>query len=87
MNQQRDQIILEMCRAYRSDYDLKKLPSDPSWLLGLTDLERQGLWRTMAHVYDTEIAPRIKNETHIDSKHKNRLKRKMGKHPRRGICD
>lgn len=59
MNSQRDQIIREMCRSYRSDYDLNKLPTDPPWVLGLTDQDRLGLWKTMAHIYDTEIQPRI----------------------------
>jgi len=56
MNNERDQTILEMCKSYRSDYDLKKSDTDPPWLLGLTDRERQGLWRTMAAIYDAEIA-------------------------------
>ena len=59
MTQQRDQVIREMCLSYRDDYDLKKLPTDPSWVRGLTDAERQGLWQTMALIYDTEIEPII----------------------------
>ena len=78
MSNQRDQTILEMCRSYRSDYDLKKQDSDPPWLLGLTDSERQGLWRTMEHIYDTEIATRANNETTTITKPKKGHQRKVG---------
>ena len=78
MTNQRDQVILEMCRSYRPDYDVVKLPSDPSWLAGLTDFERRGLWQTMAHIYDTEIKPKTNNEKRPTRKRKNRHQRKMG---------
>lgn len=58
MNSERDRIIREMCISYRDDYELKKLDTDPSWLRGLTDAERHGLWQTMSLIYDTEIEPR-----------------------------
>ena len=79
MNTKRDQTILEMCKSYRSDYDLKKLPTDPPWVLGLTDTERKGLWRTMAHIYDTELEAKINHETKTVRQPKNRHQRKMGK--------
>ena len=78
MSSERDQTIREMCISYRDDYDLVKLPTDPSWVRGLTDQERQGLWRTMALIYDTEILPKINNETDTNRKRKKGHKRKMG---------
>ncbi len=83
MSTQRDQIIREMCLSYRNDYDLKKLPTDPPWVLGLTDQDRLGLWKTMESIYDTEIAPKIQNETTTTRKPKKGHQRKMGQHRRR----
>ena len=64
----REQIITSMCYTYRNDYGLNKLPTDPSWCAGMTDQERQGLWRTMAQIYDNDIAPHmeLKNERTLD---------------------
>ena len=59
MTSKRDQTIREMCVSYRDDYDLKKLPTDPPWVRGLTDFERQGLWRTMERIYDTDIQEQL----------------------------
>lgn len=77
MSNERDRIIREMCLSYRSDYDLNKSPNDPPWILGLTDFDRKGLWLTMSHIYDTQVAPRIKNETNTNRKRKKGYKRKM----------
>lgn len=61
----RDEIIFNMCMTYRHDYGLRKLPSDASWVAGMTDQEREGLWRTMAQIFDNDIAPHMdfKNES------------------------
>lgn len=48
----REQTITEMCRNYRSDYDINKDPNDPSWILGLTPWDRLMLRRTMASILD-----------------------------------
>ena len=52
----REEIITDMCYAYRHDYGLDKDPNDPSWLSGMTPDERKGLWETMAQIYDNDIA-------------------------------
>lgn len=78
MSNERDQVILEMCVSYRPDYHVVKLPTDPPWLVGMTDFERQGLWRTMADIYDNQIKPKTNNEKTTTRKRKNRYKRKMG---------
>lgn len=53
----REQIITDMCYTYRHDYGLDKDPNGPSWLSGMTPDERQGLYNTMAQIYDNNIAP------------------------------
>ena len=64
----REQIITNMCYTYRHDYGLNKQPDDPPWTAGMTDQERQGLWRTMAQIYDNNIEPymELKNERTLD---------------------
>ena len=64
----REQIISDMCVTYRHDFGLNKNSSDPPWCAGLTPLEREGLWRTMAQIFDNNIAPymEMKNETVMD---------------------
>ena len=56
----REQIIQEMCLSYRHDYGLNKDPTDPPWCAGMTPVERMGLYRTMAAIYDGNIAPLVK---------------------------
>ena len=53
----KEQIIYDMCIAYRHDYGLKKSPDDPSWVAGMTDEERLGLYKTMEQLYEHHIAP------------------------------
>lgn len=48
-----------MCYTYRHDYGLDKDPNGPSWLAGMTEAERKGLWQTMAQIYDNDIAPNM----------------------------
>ena len=55
----REQIIHEMCLTYRHDYGLDRDPSDPPWCAGMTPDERAGLYRTMAQIYDNNIAPLV----------------------------
>lgn len=64
----REQIISDMCITYRHDFGLTKNPGDPPWCAGLTPQEREGLWRTMAQIFDNNIAPymEMKNETVMD---------------------
>ena len=53
----REQIITDMCYTYRHDYGLDKLPTDPPWTAGMTKEDREGLYNTMAQIYDNNIAP------------------------------
>jgi len=53
----REEVITDMCYTYRNDYGLDKDPKGPSWIKGMTKAERNGLWQTMAHIYDNDIAP------------------------------
>lgn len=53
----REEIITDMCKTYRPDYDLDKDPNGPSWLAGMTPDERQGLYNTMSNIYDNDIKP------------------------------
>ncbi len=48
-----------MCYTYRHDYGLNRSHDDPPWLSGMTDFERKGLWQTMAHIFDNDIAPHM----------------------------
>ena len=46
-----------MCYTYRHDYGLDKDPNDPPWLSGMTPSEREGLYNTMAQIFDNSILP------------------------------
>ena len=56
----KEEIITEMCYAYRQDYDLNKDPTDPPWCAGMTPTERKGLYNTMAQIYENNIEPLLK---------------------------
>jgi len=63
----REQIITDMCYTWRHDYGLDKQEHDgPGGLIscGLTQDERDLLWRQMAQLFDNNIAPNMdfKNE-------------------------
>lgn len=55
----KEEIITEMCYTYRHDYGLDKDPNDPSWVAGMTQLEREGLYRTMEQLYEHHIKPLV----------------------------
>jgi hypothetical protein len=61
----REQIITDMCITYRHDYGLDKLATDPPWTAGMTTEERQGLYNTMAQIYDNNIAPLLNDHTRL----------------------
>ena len=46
-----------MCYTYRHDYGLNRSDDDLPWVAGMTDSERKSLWRTMAQIFDNDIAP------------------------------
>lgn len=57
----REQIITNMCYTFRHDYGLIK-HSDPGGytfpeISGMTEQERQALWRQMAQIFDNDIEP------------------------------
>ena len=58
----RDQIITSMCYTWRHDYGVDRREHDgPGGLIttGLTDAQRQQLWRQMAQIFDNDIAPHM----------------------------
>jgi hypothetical protein len=57
----KEQIITDMCYTYRQDYGLDKDPNSPSWCAGMTPEERNGLYNTMAQIYENNIAPLLKH--------------------------
>jgi len=58
----REEIITNMCMTYRHDYGLDRKETDPTWVAGMTQTERQNLWNTMAQIYDNDIKPHIKTQ-------------------------
>ena len=57
----REEIINNMCMTFRHDYGLVISEDDRMYTLnsGMTELERQGLFNTMAQVFDHNIAPLV----------------------------
>lgn len=55
----REEIINNMCLTYRHDYGITISEDDKMYTLnsGVTELERKGIWNTMAQVFDNDIAP------------------------------
>jgi hypothetical protein len=55
----REEIINNMCYTYRHDYGLTISEDDKMYTLnsGVTELERKGIWITMAQIFDNDIAP------------------------------
>lgn len=57
----REEIINNMCMTFRHDYGLEISEDDRMYTLmsGMTKREREGLYNTMAQVFDNDIAPLI----------------------------
>lgn len=54
----REQIITSMCYTWRHDYGLKKESLEVDFITsGMTDQERESLWRAMSQIFDNNIAP------------------------------
>ena len=53
----REEIINNMCFTYRHDYGLTISEDDKMYTLnsGVTELERKGIWNTMAQIFDNDI--------------------------------
>lgn len=58
----REEVVRRMCLEYRPDYDTVKLDSDPPWVRGMTDAERNALKRTMEALYDEHLAKLIRKK-------------------------
>ena len=63
----REQIITSMCYNYRHDYGLTISEDVRMYSLesGVTEQERKAIWKTMAQIFDNDIAPymEFKNES------------------------
>jgi hypothetical protein len=55
----REQIITDMCLTFRHDYGLVISEDDKMYTLmsGMTEREREALYRDMAQIFDNDIAP------------------------------
>lgn len=59
----REQIITSMCYTYRHDYGLSKPEGNvfsSQLSSGMTQDEREALWKQMAQIFDNDIAPYMK---------------------------
>ena len=62
----REQIITSMCYTYRHDYGLDKPEGDnfaSKLSSGMTQTQRESLWRQMAQIFDNDIAPHMEFKT------------------------
>jgi hypothetical protein len=55
--QNKNEVILAMCKEYRPDYDVRKEDTDPPWLAGLTATDAKMLYIVMEKIYDQFIEP------------------------------
>ena len=55
----REQIINDMCLTFRHDYGLVISDDDRMYTLnsGMTEREREALYRDMSQIFDNDIAP------------------------------
>jgi hypothetical protein len=64
----REQIIEHMCMTYRHDYGLVVSELDKIEMplsCGMTETERNSLRRTMAQIFDNDIAPNMVFKTDL----------------------
>jgi hypothetical protein len=55
----KEEIINSMCMTYRHDYGLRKLPTDPPWIAGMTEEDAKMLYKTMEQIYTNDIEPLV----------------------------
>lgn len=55
----REEIITDMCYTYRHDYGLDTDTSRDGWPGGLTQQEREHIWRMMSQIFDNSILPNM----------------------------
>jgi hypothetical protein len=53
----REDIITSMCYTWRHDYGLVKETSTFPFEAGMTQGQREILWKQMAQIFDNDIAP------------------------------
>jgi hypothetical protein len=54
----REEVITSMCFTWRHDYGLKKESLEIDAISsGMTDREREALWKAMSQIFDNNIAP------------------------------
>jgi hypothetical protein len=58
----KQEVIHSMCVLYRPDYDIRKEPNDPSWILGMTEYEAKMLYKIMESLYNDDIEPLLKRK-------------------------
>lgn len=64
----REQIINNMCMTFRHDYGLVISEDDRMYTLmsGMTERERESLYRDMAQIFDNNIAPLLEDYRKIN---------------------
>lgn len=62
--QRKNQIINDMCLTWRHDYGLR-LPEGDPFSSGMTDKERQALYRDMAQLFEHHIEPILKERDEL----------------------
>ena len=60
---EKQKLIMDMCYTYRHDFGLNKSPDDPSWVAGMTEVERKMLIKTMTQIFNNNIEPIIQKIT------------------------
>lgn len=53
----REDIIVSMCLTYRHDFGLVKREDALVFEAGMTDQEKEALYRQMSQIFDNDIAP------------------------------
>lgn len=56
----KEDVIYSMCVTYRPDYEIRKEPDDPSWLVGMTETDAKMLYKIMESLYNDDIEPLLK---------------------------
>jgi hypothetical protein len=61
----KEEIVNSMCYTWRHDFGLDKSPDASIFESGMTPIERQHLWNTMAQIYDNNISPLLEEANEI----------------------
>ena len=72
----REQIITSMCYTFRHDYGLEKDTGNgfiSELSAGMTQSEREFLYRQMAQIFDNDIAPNMRFKTDNEAKYENEV--------------